>query len=656
MKKKFLKIYCIFTSLLLALTASSCNGEQMDSESTLPSVTLGEVTGNPDSFSQNQAVPEGDVDEIIQGFINESENALSTQQPALPDTQNGTQAENNENTVTESGIRLLGDKIESADSGVDINGTIVTINKAGEYTLYGTLNDGQIIVNTEKTEKVKLVLCGVNITCSTSAPIYVMSCDDVIISLYEGTVNKLTDGTQYVYATVEENEPNAALFSKDDMIINGTGALIVKANYNNGITSKNDLEIQSGTITVVSAHDGIRGKDSVLISGGTVNVQSGGDAIKSNNETETDKGHITINGGIFNISASEDAFQAQTTLTVNNGSFLIKTASGSGNSWGGNPFGNASESSAKALKSSGSIAITGGSFSINSADDAIHSNGDVAVAGGNIEASSGDDGIHADNSLTISGGEIKITKSYEGLEGTNITIKGGTTRVTASDDGINGAGGNDRSSSAGGRPGGWGGMGIGNAEVLISGGYLYIDAGGDGLDSNGSFTMTGGTVLVDGPTNGGNGPLDYDSSFTVNGGILVAAGSSGMAQNASSTSTQCCVLVYTSASANTVFNISDSSGNSVLTYQPSKQYGCVLVSTPNLKKGESYTVSTGGSCTGEKTDGLYISGSYSGSNSGQTYTQSQVVTSVGGSSQGGMAPGGGMGPGMRPGGSKPGRF
>lgn len=638
MKKRTLKLYCI--SVVLALAGGLCSCAGGGGNATMPILMPNDITGEVTSDFKPLEVPNGDVDKIIQDFINQGNDLL------LPSV-DGTTQDNTEPAVpTEGDILLLGNSIESSHEGVSINGTTATISAAGEYTVSGTLNDGQIIVNTEKTEKVTLILNGVNITCNTSSPIYVMSCDSVTVTLAENTVNKLTDGTQYTYDVSGENEPNAALFSKDDLKINGNGALIVNANYNNGITSKNDLKIKSGTVTVIAKHDGIRGKDSVEISGGTVNVQSGGDAIKSNNELEAEHGFIIIDGGTFNISSGEDAIQAQTNLTISNGAFLIKTASGADK---GITF---SQASAKALKATNSIVVSGGSFSINSADDAIHSNGDVTISGGKIEVTSGDDGFHADNSLTISGGESNILKSYEGLESTNITIQGGITRVTASDDGINGAGGNDGSSSAGGRPGGWGGGG-GNAKIVISGGYLYINAGGDGLDSNGTFTISGGTVLVDGPTNGGNGPLDYDGSFTISGGFLIAAGSSGMAQNASADSTQCCALIFTSGNANTIINLYDANRNSVVTYKPAKNYECVLISTPNLKQGESYTVSTGGSCTGDETDGLYTSGTYTGGIDVHTFTQSQTVISVGGSAHGGMMPPGGGG---KPSGGRPPRF
>ncbi len=634
------KTVSIILSVLTAVSMCACgngkpNGDVSGASSS--SDTAG-VTGayvSEDTPFETLGEDASKVDDIISEFLTQAES-----ESIAPEAKEG-------------GVRLLGDKIEYDGIGITVDGQTATVNKAGTYSFSGTLDDGQIIVDVPKTEKVTLILNGVSVSCSDSAPVYVKCCDRVTVTLAEGTVNTLSDGNEYVYASSTEDEPNAALYSADDMTVNGKGALIVKGNYNNGISTKNDLKIEDATVTVTSKHDGIRGKDSVCIKSGTVNVSSGGDGIKSNNAEEEGRGYVTLEGGTLNISASEDGIQAETALTVSGGEIRIKTGAGSGSSWSGSAYGNASEASAKALKASVSVNVSGGIISVDSADDAVHSNKDVVISGGNIEASSGDDGIHADETLEISGGNITIQKSYEGLESVTIRISGGNVHVKASDDGINGAGGND-GSAVGGRPGAWGGMGgASNSSITISGGNLYFNADGDGLDANGSFTITGGTVIVDGPTNGGNGPLDYDSSFTVSGGLLIATGSSGMAQNVSSSSTQCTVLAYVQGQGGEIFNIS-SDGESVITYKPSKKYECVLVSSPNLEKGKEYTVSVGGSCTGDSTDGLFAGGEYTGGTVKQTYTHSSVVSTAGTGGGFGGGPGGmpgGMGGGARP--SKP---
>lgn len=190
-------------------------------------------------------------------------------------------------------IRLDGDSISVDGGGVLVSGSVATITNAGVYNIQGILNDGQIVVDTEDEESVTLILNGAIITNLTGAPIYVANAEKVVINLAEGTQSVVSDGTEYAYLD-ESGEPNAAVFSKDDLTINGSGTLTVNANYNNGIASKDDLIITSGTIIVNAVNDGIKGKDSVSIAGGNITIASGADGIQSTNADEAEKGYILI--------------------------------------------------------------------------------------------------------------------------------------------------------------------------------------------------------------------------------------------------------------------------------------------------------------------------------------------------------------------------
>ena len=170
----------------------------------------------------------------------------------------------------------------------------MTITAAGTYVVSGSLDDGQIVVDTEDKETVRLVLNGADITCSTSAPIYVKSADKIILILADGTENQVTDGDSYVLEDAESDEPNAAIFSKSDLTINGDGSLIVKANYNDGIASKDDLKIVSGDITVDAVNDAIKGRDCIGVKDGTIKVTAGGDGLQSTNDEDPEKGFICI--------------------------------------------------------------------------------------------------------------------------------------------------------------------------------------------------------------------------------------------------------------------------------------------------------------------------------------------------------------------------
>lgn len=305
--------------------------------------------------------------------------------------------------------------------------------------------------------------------------------------------------------------------------------------------------------------------------------------------------------------------------------------------------------STKGIKSDGALYVNGGTFTINSADDSFHSNSDVTINDGTYTISSGDDGMHADSALLVNGGTITVTESYEGLEGLNVTINDGKIDITASDDGINAAGGNDQSGFGGMGGDGFKGMQAPDAQksdsasdntqksddtsdtaqttgnitvaaqksddqsgtsqdtdtasedemwMVINGGYVHVLAGGDGLDSNGDLTINGGEVYVDGPSDNGNSAIDYGekSSFYINGGTVVAVGSSGMAEDVSSDSKQQVAFVKLDSQADAGdVTLKDTDGNEIISYAAQKKYDCVIISTADLKAGQTYTLSASGS-------------------------------------------------------------
>lgn len=551
------------------------------------------------------------------------------------------------NSSEATNITLNGSSIVVSGTGAVASGNKITISSAGTYIIKGTLSDGQVIVNTEDEEAVRLVLNGANITSSTSAPIYVKNAKKTVVVLADNTQNFVSDGSTYTLDDSESDEPNSAIFSKSDLTINGNGSLTVKANYKNAITSKDELKIMSGNITVHSVSDGIKGRDFVAVKSGTLNITADGDGIQSNNDEDTAKGFVIISDGTINITSGKDAIQAETSVLVSGGKISVSSGGGSANGTqkssdqpGGNnrgtPGSDSSDSStsdntsSKGIKAAVDITIDGGNISIDSADDSIHSNGSLSINDGNITATSGDDGIHSDSTIDINGGEINITKSYEGIESAVVTINSGNIHVVSSDDGINIAGGND-SSSTNGRQGQNEFSAQSGCYLNINGGYIFIDASGDGLDSNGSINMSNGTVLVNGPTSDNNGALDYNGSFKMTGGLIAAAGSSGMAQAPDTTSTQYSVIAnFTSTlSAGTMVHIETEDGEDVLSFVPTKDYQSIVLCSPNLKKGSTYNIYYGGSSTGTAKDGLYTGGTYSGGTKFDSFTISDSVTSVG---------------------------
>ena len=531
-------------------------------------------------------------------------------------------------------IAFSGDSAEITGQGgaAALRDGILTISKAGTYVLSGELS-GSVVVEAGKDDFVHLVLKGVSIACESSAPLNIRQADQVTITLAEGTENTVTDGTNYQYDDPDAEEPSAALFSKDDLALNGSGSLTIQANHNNGIQSKDDLRISGGNYHVTAVKNGIVGKDSLVISGGSFDVNAQNDGLKSTNSTDEGRGYIHLSGGIYRVVSESDGFQAETDFTITGGEFEIVTAGGSSNSsssgkgmWGQTTESTADEVSAKGIKAGQSLTISGGTFNLDTSDDSIHSNGSIEVTGGSFRLASGDDGVHADELLVIEDGEMEITQSYEGLEALDIRLNGGSVQINASDDGINAAGGND-GSSMGGRPG-QNAFGGGQGTLTITGGYYLVNAQGDGLDSNGSIEMSGGTVLVNGPEDNGNEPLDYGGNFLISGGTLIAAGSSGMAQTTSSESNQNVVMYYLDAmESGTAVRLEKADGTEICTFSPAKRYNCILISLPELVPGE-YVLKSGGMASGGAFEqgGLSTGGSYSGETVTVSFTLSEPVT------------------------------
>ena len=501
-------------------------------------------------------------------------------------------------------ITLSDSNISIEGAGVTRSGSTITITKAGVYYITGTLSDGNIVVSADKSDDVQIVLDNVSLTSKTTAPINCVKAGKLTITLADGSINTLTDSSSYTaFTDTEKSEPDATVFSKSDLVINGNGKLIVNSKYSDGIASKDGLKIINAVVEINSVDDGIRGKDYVAIKDANINITSKGDGIKSTNDEDETLGYIAIDGGNISIKSEADAIQAETILNVS-GNINIVTS------------GDANSSSSKGLKAGKEITIESGNIKISSTDDNIHSNGIVVINGGTFELSSGDDGIHADTDIVINKGNINITKSYEGIESDYIEINGGTISVTASDDGINISGGNDGSAMMG-RPGqnSFSSVEATNRKLVINGGDITVKATGDGLDANGSIYVNGGNVVVVGTTSGGNGALDYDREMVVTGGNLIVYGSTGMWQNPSSSSTQYSVAFGVSGKSGDVVVLKDSSNNEIASTTTQNSYNAIVFSNSKIKNGETYT--------------LYVNGT----NAGSLTTSSSITSNVSGAGQ-----------------------
>ncbi|WP_077603493.1 carbohydrate-binding domain-containing protein [Oceanobacillus sojae] len=556
------------------------------------------------------------------------ETTVSTsQEAAAGDTFGSYEEEDVDTSYDDSAPTIELSEDMTASEGINVNGQTVTITEAGTYVLSGELADGQVIVNVNKEEKVHLVLKDVTITNSQGPAILIEQAEKVVTTLADGTSNILTDGTDYQLAD-DETEFDAAFFSKEDLVINGEGELIVNGNYNNGIRSKDDLILISGSYTVNVKNNALKGKDSVQILDGIYTLTTEeGDGIQANNSDDETKGFIAIDGGNFTITSGRDGIQAETVARLQAADITIQTGAET----------ISSEESYKGIKAGTELLLQSGNYDINSADDSLHSDRDITIESGDLLLASEDDGIHADNNLTINGGDLTVTDSNEGLEAGVITINDGDIQITASDDGLNASGDSGTTeesetsvSDSFGGPGGAAGQADDSKMIIINGGTLAVDAQGDGLDSNGNIEMSGGTVTVDGPTDNGNGALDYDGTFELSGGILITAGSNGMAMNVSESSSQASFGIYFTEAqeAGTIISLQDSSGNVIATYQPSKAFQHLVISSPELKFGETYTLIQGTEADNSEKNGYYEDGSIVNGIELGSLTLSDTITNV----------------------------
>ena len=615
MKKAFLALF-----LALALLLTACAGPEGGSislsfdttaEATEARQTDGTADTAPDAMEQTSAPTAQDSTVTVESNDYFTDRDLS-----------GTYDESEAAFIT-----LSGSSAACGSDAVSIQGSTVTVTDKGIYILSGSLDDGMVIVDTDKNSKVQLVLSGVSITSAASAPIYVRQADKVFVTLASGTENTLINGGSF--DNIDDNNIDSVIFSKDDLTLNGAGSLTIQSPAGHGVVSKDELTVAGGSYTITTASHGLNGKDNVCIAGGNITIASGKDGIQADNDDDDSLGFVRIEGGNFDITAEGDGISASSAVDILNGSFTLLTGGGSVNgaqqtsgNWGnmgggmGGPMGGGGRggkggytgtsftttttedsTSIKGIKAGTDLRIYGGSFVLDCADDAIHSNANVAVNGGSFTVATGDDGFHADENLTINAGTIAVTESYEGLEGQTVDINGGDIKLVCMDDGINAAGGADQSGFGGMRGGDmFGGMGGGASDgyINITGGTIYMNASGDGIDANGTLAISGGHTTVCGPTQGDTAVLDFDISAAITGGTFIGTGSSMMAQTFTQTDgIGVLPLRVGNQSAGSRIVLTDSNGNVIIDYTPELNFAIVILASPDITPGETYDLAIG---------------------------------------------------------------
>ena len=564
-------------------------------------------------------------------------------------------------TYEESGavyVTLSDDGIAGETDGVVIDGQMVTITAEGTYIFSGTLSEGQIVVDADNA-KVQIVFDNVDITCASSAAVYVKSAEKVFVTLAEGSQNTLRNTDEYV--AIDDNNIDAVIFAKSDLTLNGTGSLTIISAEGHGIVSKDDLKIIGGTYDITAAGHALSGKDSVRIADGTFILTAEKDGIHAENADDEEKGYIYIADGDFTITSDGDGMDASNIVQIEDGTLDITAGGGAANSlkthesdvpggpgggmpqngekldgesmpqmgekpdgenmteMGKRPDGTTPPEKPSQTDQSDTADETAApdnatdhqSSSAETTEDTttdesgtstkgIKAGGGMYLKGGTYQIDSADDSIHSNANITIADGTYTLATGDDGVHADDaLIVNGGTITVTESYEGLEGLTVtiNDGTIDITARDDG---INTAGEKMELNGGYIHILAGGDGVDSNGDLTINGGEIYIDGPSDNGNSAIDYGdrSSAYVNGGTLVAIGSSGMAEVMSDSSKQKVLMVKLGEqmeAGNVV--LTDSEGNVIVSYTALKTYDCVIISTAEVESGATYTLTTSGTTT-----------------------------------------------------------
>ena len=564
-------------------------------------------------------------------------------------------------TYEESGavyVTLSDDGITGETDGVVIKGQTVTITAEGTYIFSGTLSEGQIVVDADNA-KVQIVFDNVDITCASSAAVYVKSAEKVFVTLAEGSQNPLRNTDEYV--AIDDNNIDAVIFAKSDLTLNGTGSLTIISAEGHGIVSKDDLKITGGTYDITAAGHALSGKDSVRIADGTFILTAEKDGIHAENADDEEKGYIYIADGDFTITSDGDGMDASNIVQIEDGTLDITAGGGAANSLkthesdvpggpGGGMPQNGEKPDGESMPQMGEKpdgenmtemgkrpdgttppekpsqtdqsdtadetaapdnATDHQSSSAETTEDTttdesgtstkgIKAGGGMYLNGGTYQIDSADDSIHSNENITIADGTYTLATGDDGVHADDaLIVNGGTITVTESYEGLEGLAVtiNDGTIDITASDDG---INTAGEKMELNGGYIHILAGGDGVDSNGDLTINGGEIYIDGPSDNGNSAIDYGdrSSAYVNGGTLVAIGSSGMAEVMSDSSKQKVLMVKLGEqmeAGNVV--LTDSEGNVIVSYTALKTYDCVIISTAEVESGATYTLTTSGTTT-----------------------------------------------------------
>jgi len=547
----------------------------------------------PNSFHSN--TPGDNVSGSSSDVISGSENSTLTEAEFTVTASDMFTKRDKKTEYDNSAVRIqLNGSSATADSDkVQISDSTVTITEEDTYILSGTLDDGTIIVNADNSAKLHLIFDNVSINSNDSAAILVLSADKVIVTL-ASEQNRLSNGG--IFTTIDDININAVLYSKEDLSLNGSGSLTINSPAGHGISCKDDLVLAGGTYTITAANHGLDANDSIRLTSSAITIAAGKDGMHAENSDDATLGFVYIADGTYQINAQDDGIHAGSTLTILDGDINITE----------------SYEGLEALD----LVINGGNIRLIASDDGLNA-ADPATnnfddPGKNDFGRPNDDpAASPDTSFPVPGVSEELTPET----GTNHRgnrpgkIKGDFSDFPDGSENLppdvipdrnmqnrpngNFGGGFDNKFSGGFGGGTFGGMSSSNGSITITGGTLYLQASGDGIDANGSLTITGGDITICGPNRGDTASLDYDTTATISDATFIATGATGMAQTLSSSEQGIITINVGNQNAGTTLTLTDSKGKVLLSQTPELPYSLVILSSPDLVSGESYTLTYG---------------------------------------------------------------
>ena len=511
---------------------------------------------------------------LAQSGTQESQSVTSFQAQTSYDESRATQITLADQTATVTG------------QGASFSDQTLTITQTGTYVLTGSGKNIKLVVEAADTDQVHLVFQNLTLE-GEGTLLQINKAQEVVISLAEGSQNALTESQ-----ASDDEEVKATIHSQVPLTLNGTGNLTLTALTKNALEVEDDLKVLGGTYTVKAANHGFKAEGALAIEAATLTIEAGKDGLHAEHDETTERANISLNPTQLSIAAIEDGVDAGNELTIKGGTITVSQ----------------SEEGLEARV----IRQLGGDVTIKSSDDGVNaSTGSSSKTSDTSTTSKTSDANTTSNTADTSSSASQATtdSATASIAASQATA---TPVATSQTDQVN----KDKNAPPpsppagqappqGGQPPqngqGPGGMPPGGQEesdpslqIILEGGTLTIDAEGDGIDSNGTVSISGGSLVVNGSVQGGNGPLDAAGDITITGGTVWALGTSDMLQGFAQGSTQASITANIAGTAGQTLIILNAKGKEVARQTASKDFQAVIMSSADLVDGQTYTIQVEG--------------------------------------------------------------